>query len=167
MRLTCTLHHTPVHLSVVVAEKWMDSGRIVLCYLSSQMFISLLQQNCGGSTGYHSGSVILIINVIVQLRIHQNRWIKIQKTRVYRVILNLKRSGENSLPSVCCFLLLINTFLLVFVNIFLQLEANPVQMRLLYFYPAVFGEFETGALRMVRQEFTSFLNMLQTLKHSN
>ena len=70
--------------------------------------------------------------------IHQKRSIKIQKTHLCRVNLNLKRSGENSHPSVCCFLSsLINTFLLVFVNIFLQLEANPVQMRLLYFYPAV------------------------------
>ena len=60
-----------------------------------------------------------------------------QKTHLYRVNLYLKRSGENSHPSVCCFLLLINTFLLVFVNIFLQLEANPVQMRLLYNYPVV------------------------------
>ena len=60
-----------------------------------------------------------------------------QKTPLYRVNLNLKRIGENSHPSVCCFLLLINIFLLVFVNSFLPLEANPVQMRLLYFYPAV------------------------------
>ena len=59
------------------------------------------------------------------------------KTHLYRVNLNLKRSSVNSHPSVCCFLLLINTFLLVFMNIFLQLEANPVQMCLLYFYPAV------------------------------
>ena len=38
--------------------------------------------------------------VIVQFRIHQNRWIKIQQTHLYRVNLNLKRSGENSHPSV-------------------------------------------------------------------
>ena len=76
-------------------------------------------------------------NIIVQFRIHQNRWIKIQKTHLYRVNLNLKGSGKNSHPSVCCFLLLINTFLPVFVNIFLHLEADPVQMRLLHFCPAV------------------------------
>ena len=76
-------------------------------------------------------------NAIVQFRIHQNRRIKIQKTHSDRVNLNLKRSGENSHPAVCCFLLLINAFLLVFVNILLQLEANRVQMCLLYFYPAV------------------------------
>ena len=35
------------------------------------------------------------------------------------------------------YFLLINIFLLVFVNIFLQLEANPAEMRLLYSYPAV------------------------------
>ena len=53
---------------------------------------------------------------------------------IYRVNLNLERGGENSHPFMCCFLLLINAFLLVFVNIFLQLEANPVQMHLLHFY---------------------------------
>ena len=79
----------------------------------------------------------LLKSTIVQFRIYQNRWIKMKKTDLYRVNLNLKHSGENSHPSVCCVLLLINTFLLVFVNIFLQLEANPVQMRLLYYYPAV------------------------------
>ena len=78
---------------------------------------------------------------IVQFRIHQNRWIKIQKTHLYRVNLNLKRSGENSHPSVCCFLLLINTFPLVFVNIFLQLEAASF-----VFLYSGFGEFETGPL---------------------
>ena len=77
------------------------------------------------------------MQLIVQFRIHQNRWIKIQKTYLYRVNLNLKRCGENSHLSVHRFLLVINTFLLVFVNIFLQLEANPVQTRLLHFYPVV------------------------------
>ena len=74
---------------------------------------------------------------------------KIQMTHLYRVNFKLKRSGENSHPSVCCFLLLINTFLLVFVNIFLQLEANPVQMRLWYFYPAVLvnSKLDHSALR--------------------
>ena len=73
---------------------------------------------------------------MVQFRIHQNHSIQIQHTRLYRVNLNLKCSSENSHPFVC-FLLLINTFLLVFVNDFFQLEVNPVQMHLLYFYLAV------------------------------
>ena len=73
---------------------------------------------------------------MVQFRIQQNRWIKIPKTHLYRVNLNLERGGENSQLFVCCFLLLINTFLLVFVNIFLQLKVTPVQMLLLYFHSA-------------------------------
>ena len=87
-----------------------------------------------------------ILTRIVQFRIHQNRWIKIQKKHLYRVNLNLKRIGENSHPSVCCFLLLINTFLLVFENIFFPLEANPVQMASFVFLSSGFGEFESGSL---------------------
>ena len=71
---------------------------------------------------------------------------KIQKKHLYRVNLNLKRIGENSHPSVCCFLLLINTFLLVFENIFFPLEANPVQMASFVFLSSGFGEFESGSL---------------------
>ena len=59
-----------------------------------------------------------------------------QKIHLYRVSLNLERGQENSHLLSIVFLL-INTFLLVFVNIFLQFEVNPVQVRLLYFYPAV------------------------------
>lgn len=73
---------------------------------------------------------------MVQFHIHQNHSIQIQHTRLYRVNLNLKCGSKNSHPFVC-FLLLFNTFLLVFVNNFFQLEVNPVQMHLLYFYLAV------------------------------
>mgnify|MGYP007058304242 CR=1 FL=1 len=65
---------------------------------------------------------------------------------IYSVNLNLEHGGENSHPFMCCFLLLINAFLLVFVNIFSQLknEANPVQMHLLYFYLAVLMSSKLG-----------------------
>ena len=103
---------------------------------------------------------------MIQFRIHENRWIKIQKTHLYRVNLNLERGGENSHPFVCCFLLLINTFLLVFVNIFLQLEVDPVQMRLLYFYPAslVNSKLEYyGPLKCAKHNFSS----LECEKHTS
>ena len=95
---------------------------------------------------------------MVQFRIQQN-WIKIQRTYLYRVNLNLKRGGENSHPFVCCFLLLINTFLLVFLNIFLQLEVNPAQMRLLYYYPA-------GLVNSKLDYYLSVLCELRTYKRS-
>ena len=78
-------------------------------------------------------------SIMVQFRIHQNRRIKIQKTRLYRV--NLKRGGQNSHPFVCSFHLLINAFLLVFLNIFLQLEDNPLQIRFFVFLSSGFGVF--------------------------
>ena len=92
---------------------------------------------------------------MVQFRIHQNRWIKIQGTHLYRVNLNLKLGDENFHPFVCCFLLLINTFLLVFVNIFLQLQVNPAKMRLLYFYPAALVNSKLDYY-CLQYEYTSF-----------
>ena len=59
---------------------------------------------------------------------------KIQKTNLNRVNLNLERGGENSYPFVC-FILLVNTFLLVFVNIL----------------SSGFGEFKTGLLKTIQR----------------
>ena len=69
-----------------------------------------------------------------------------QKIHLYRVSLNLERGQENSHLLSIVFLL-INTFLLVFVNIFLQFEVSPCTGASFVFLSSGFGEFETGLFR--------------------
>ena len=66
--------------------------------------------------------------------------------------------------ALLCFLLLINTFLLVFVNDFFQLEVNPVQMHLLYFYLAVLVNLKLDYCRTIHIILILFNQYSTTIK---